>query len=172
MRFPLFRLSPRKAVTGLALAVALGWAGVQVAAAASGPFADLQGRWSGTGTIREQGQTPERVRCSADYRPRGSTGHEIDLGLRCNSDNYNFDLSGQFQADSGNQISGRWTERSRGIGGTVVGNIRGNRIQIHVESSAFAATVYLTTRDRQQSVTIDSQAAGQVVQASITLRRN
>jgi hypothetical protein len=155
----------------MALMLAI-WAEPRLAMAESGPFTDLQGRWSGTGTIREEGQQTERIRCTADYRPRGSTGHEIDLGLRCNSDSYNFDLSGQFTADSSNQIAGNWTERSRGIGGTVVGNARGSRLQIHVESSAFAATVILTTRDRQQSVSIDSHGGGQVIKASITLRRN
>ena len=147
-------------------------AGSQAALAESGPFADLQGRWSGTGTIREEGASTERIRCSADYRPLGTTGHEIDLGLRCNSDSYNFDLSGQFRADASNQIAGNWTERSRGVGGTVIGNARGNRLQIHVESSAFAATLYMVTRGRQQSVSIDSHGGGQVVKASITLHRH
>ena len=173
MRFAFGQSS--RLITGLGGAMALMlavWVAPQPVFAESGPFAGLQGRWSGTGTIREEGQQTERIRCTADYRPHGSTEHEIDLGLRCNSDSYNFDLGGQFMADSSNQISGTWNERSRGIGGTVIGNARGSRIQIHVESNAFAATVVLTTRDRQQSVSIDSHGGGQVIKASITLRRN
>lgn len=142
------------------------------AAAAPGPFAQFSGNWSGTGTIRQGNEATERIRCTASYRVRGSTAHGVDLQLRCASDSYNFDLSGQFQADEGNQVAGQWTERSRSIGGSVVGQAQGDRLQIHVESSAFAADLVMVTRNRRQAVTIDSQGGGQIVKASITLRRS
>ncbi len=140
--------------------------------AATGPFSGFTGRWSGSGTIRQDANPAERVRCAANYRTRGSAGHEVDLQLRCTSDNYNFDLAGQFQADAANHIGGRWSESSRNIGGTVVGSARGDRLQIHVESSAFAANLVMVTRGRRQAVTIDSFGGGQVVRATITLRRS
>lgn len=140
--------------------------------AASGPFADFAGNWSGTGTLRPSGGDAERIRCNANYRPRGSSEREIDLQLKCASDSYNFDLVGQFTADENNQISGRWTERSRNVGGTAVGNARGERLQLHIESSGFAATLVMQTRNRRQNVSIDSQGAGQIVKASITLSRS
>jgi len=143
----------------------------QRALAASGPFAEFSGNWSGTGTIRQGDNKTERIRCSASYRPRGSSQRDIDLQLRCASDTYNFDLAGEFEANETNQISGRWTERSRSIGGTVIGSVRGDRIQIHVESSAFAADLVMVTRSRRQAVTIDSQGGGQFVKASIALLR-
>jgi hypothetical protein len=140
--------------------------------AASGPFADFAGAWTGNGTLRPSGGASERIRCNANYRQRGSSESEIDLRLKCASDSYNFDLSGQFAADGSNNITGRWTERSRNIGGTVVGNARGDRLQLHIESSGFAATLVMTTRNRRQSVEIDSQGGGQAVKASITLNRS
>jgi hypothetical protein len=149
-----------------------GIAGVQPAQAASGPFADFTGSWSGSGTIRPEGGKAERIRCKATYRPRGSTGHQIDLRLACDSDSYKFDLSGDFTADEGNHISGRWTETTRGIGGTVIGLAKGDRIQIHIESAGFAATLYMVTRNRRQSVTLDSHGGGQVVKGSISLHRS
>ena len=141
------------------------------ASAAGGPFAGFTGNWSGTGTLRPSGGAAERIRCNANYRQRGSSEHEIDLQLRCASDSYNFDLTGQFTADEQNQITGRWTERSRNIGGTAIGQARGERLQVHVESSGFAAELVLVTRNRRQSVSIDSQGGGQIVKASITLSR-
>lgn len=140
--------------------------------AASGPFADFAGSWSGTGTLRPSGGDAERIRCNANYRQRGSSEREIDLQLKCASDSYNFDLVGQFTADESNNISGRWTERSRNVGGTAVGNARGERLQLHIESSGFAATLVMQTRNRRQSVNIDSQGGGQIVKASITLSRS
>ena len=91
--------------------------------------------------------------------------------MRCASDSYNFDLSGQFTADEKDQITGRWTERSRNVGGTAIGNAQGERLQIHTESSAFSADLVIVTRNRRQSVTIDSQGGGQIVKASIALSR-
>ena len=142
------------------------------AGAEEGPFHDFAGSWTGTGTLRPSNGAAERIRCNASYRQRGSSQHEIDLQLRCASDSYNFDLSGQFTADEQNQISGRWTERTRNIGGTAVGNAHDDRLQIHVESSGFAADLVMVTRNRRQSVTIDSQGGGQIVKASITLSRS
>jgi len=139
--------------------------------AAEGPFADFHGHWSGTGTIKPSDKPKERIRCDATYRPLGSTQHEIDLQLRCDSDSYKFDLSGQFRADESNHISGNFTERTRGVGGNVVGNANGPRMQIHVESSGFSATMVLDTKGSRQTVNIDAQGGGQFVTASLTLHR-
>jgi hypothetical protein len=141
------------------------------ALAESSPFAGFSGSWTGTGTLRPQGGAAERIRCKAEYRPRGSSEHEVELQLRCASDSYNFDLTGEFTADEKDQITGRWTERSRNVGGTAIGNAQGERLQIHTESSAFSADLVMVTRGRRQSVTIDSQGGGQTVKASIALSR-
>jgi hypothetical protein len=173
MRFVFRESSGRAATIACATVFMLcGWAGWQPVSAATGPFAALSGRWSGTGIIRQQGGKTERIRCNANYRPLGSTQHEIDIQLSCTSDSYNFDLTGLFQADASNQISGRWTERSRNIGGTGVGYARDKRIQIHVETSAFAATLHMVTSGSRQSVTIDSHGGGAISSVSITLRRH
>lgn len=167
------RLSPFSpgALVGLGL---IGLASVfplAPATAASGPLAEFTGSWSGTGTLKPSGGDAERIRCTADYRARGSSQHEIELDLNCASDSYNFKLNGQFTADERDQISGRWTERSRNVGGTAVGNARGDRMQLHVESSGFAADLVMHTSARRQTVTIDSQGGGQIIKASITLTR-
>lgn len=140
--------------------------------AESGPFAEFAGSWSGTGTLRPENGAAERIRCNATYRPGGRAQREVDLSLRCASDSYNFDLVGQFSVDEQNQVSGRWTERSRSTGGTAVGNAQGDRLQLHIESAGFAAEVVMVTRNRRQSVDIDSHGAGQIVKASITLNRS
>ena len=171
-RFVFCKSSQRAAAVGCAVFLILwGWAGWQPASAVAGPFAGLSGRWSGTGIIRQQGGKTERIRCNANYRPLGSTQHEVDIQLDCASDNYKFDLVSQFHADENNQISGRWTERSRNIGGTGIGYARGKSIQIHVETSAFAATLHMVTIGRRQSVTIESHGGGAISSVSIKLHR-
>jgi len=139
---------------------------------AGGPFGSFAGAWTGSGTLRPENGAAERIRCNANYRQRGSSDREIDLQLRCASDSYNFDLVGQFAADDQNQISGSWTERSRSVGGTAAGIAQGERLQLHIESAGFAATLVMQTSSRRQSVTIDSQAAGQIIKASISLNKS
>jgi hypothetical protein len=145
-----------------------GWQPV-AAATAKGPFVDFHGHWSGSGTIREEGSRPERIRCDATYRLLDSSAHQVELELKCDSDSYKFDLSGQFQSDDHDQITGQWTERTRSIGGHAFGYARGANLQVHVESGAFAATVFMVTRSHQQSVRIESHVGGKAVKASISL---
>ena len=142
-----------------------------VPAMAAGAFAGFKGRWSGSGTIKPADSAAERIRCNANYRPRGSSEAEIDLSLSCDSDTYKFSLNGQFQSDAGNRVTGNFTETTRGVGGQVFGSASGGRMQIHVESSAFSANMVLNTRGSSQSVSIDAQGGGQTVKASITLHR-
>jgi hypothetical protein len=162
---------PATAIGGILILISTFICPVPSARANDGPFHEFDGSWTGTGTLRPSNGAAERIRCNANYRPRGSSQHEIDLQLRCASDSYNFDLSGQFTADEQNQVSGRWTERTRSVGGTAVGNAQGDRLQLHIESAGFAADLVMLTRNRRQSVTIDSQGGGQIVKASITLSR-
>jgi hypothetical protein len=137
----------------------------------SAPFSNLPGKWSGTGKIRVKGQDAERLRCRANYQPRGSSGSTIAIRLACDSDSYKFELVGDFNADSGNAISGRWTENTRNIGGSAIGKVAGDRFDLHIESSAFAANLRMVTRSDRQSVTFDAQGGGQIVDASITLNK-
>ncbi len=135
---------------------------------AAGPFESLSGSWSGTGTVHPQGGSPERIRCNATYRPQGANA--VGAQLRCASDSYNFDLSGQISSD-GRSLQGQWTEKSRGVGGTVEGTISGDRMLVHIDSAGFAADLGINTRGKQQTVNMESHGAGQVVRGSISMSR-
>ena len=163
----IFRKISKSAAAGAVLAFALTLA----QPASSAPFSNLPGKWSGAGKIRVKGQDTERLRCSANYQPRGSSGSTIMLRLACDSDSYKFELVGDFDADSGNAISGRWTENTRNVGGTAIGKVAGDRFDLHIESSAFAANLRMVTKSNRQSVTFDAQGGGQIVDASITLNK-
>ena len=166
-----FSLFPsRLALTTAFAAIVLACATV-LPATAAGPFSDFPGSWSGTGKIRVQGQSPERLRCKANYRARGSNDRQIDLQLSCDSDSYKFDLVGDFEVDDGNKLSGRWSENSRNVGGSAIGSVKGDRMQIHIESSAFSATLTMITKGKSQKISFDAHGGGQVVDSSITLSR-
>ncbi len=161
----------RRPLLGWAAALLLWSLSLGQDALAAGPFAGFSGSWSGTGTIQLANGNKERIRCRATYRVKGSSDSDLDLQLRCDSDTYKFDLTGNFSAGS-EQISGQWTERTRNVGGSVIGRARGERIQVHAETGGFAADITMVTQKGRQSVTIDSRGGGERVQTSITLRQN
>ena len=170
MRTRIFHALARIAIPACALVAAIAMPPLP-ARAADGLFAEFPGSWSGAGTLKPENGAAERIRCNANYR-KGSAPNEINLQLRCASDSYNFDLSGEFAVDGQNQVNGRWTERTRSVGGTAVGNASGDRLSLHVESAGFSAELVMITKNKRQSVIIDSHGAGQVVKASISLNRS
>jgi hypothetical protein len=157
-------------VAVLGSAVVLGCAALQQASAAAGPFADFAGAWDGSGKIRI-GDKTERIRCKAKYSLPMGTGNYVMVQLTCASDSYKFDLSGEFQSDQSNQINGSWSESSRGVGGTASGSARGERFQLHFESSAITGNLVMVTRASSQSVTIDTIGTADKISATIALNR-
>jgi hypothetical protein len=132
--------------------------------AQSGPFAGFDGSWSGTGTVSLSDGSTERVRCRATYKVDG--GNALTQTLRCASDSYKFDLTSNVTSQ-GNQVSGNWSEASRGIYGNLNGRAGGGQIDVFVEAAGFAATITLTTRGNKQSVSINSKGEIRGVQISM-----
>ena len=168
------RRSCRHAVIlGCTIAFLSGGALITSAAADSGPFSGFPGHWTGTGVLHVKADNKlvtERVRCKATYRLSGS--HDVGLTLGCKSDNYKFKLTGDFEADNRDRVTGRWSEESHNIGGTAIGSARGNRLQLHAEGSAFSAELSMVTHSHRQSVSLNSRGAGKRMTASIMLERH
>ena len=139
------------------------------ASAATGPFADYTGAWSGTGTLRPQNGAAERIRCNANYRPRGSSAREVDLQLRCASDSYNFNLLSTVRSEGG-EISGSWSETTHNASGSLSGRATGRQILVSARGGTFVANLLLVTHDNRQSVSIRATGAD-VTGADIMLSR-
>jgi hypothetical protein len=132
--------------------------------AQSGPFAGFDGSWNGTGTVSLSDGTSERIRCRATYRSESSNA--LAQTLRCASDSYKFDLSSNVTSN-GNNVSGSWSEASRGIFGSLNGRAGGGQIDVFVEAAGFSANITLTTRGNKQSVSINSKGEIRAVQISM-----
>ena len=143
-------------------------ASAPVVRAEAGPFAILDGTWSGEGNITTSGGLRERLRCRATYRA-GEGGDQVRISLRCASDSYNFDLAGDVEHRSG-AISGSWTEASRNASGTISGRANGDRVEANAKGETFSANLSLTTRGNRQAVTIQSLAA-EITNVSVTLNK-
>jgi hypothetical protein len=114
-------------------------AGVERGAAqGSGPFALLDGNWSGAGAVTFSGSgARERVRCRAVYQPTDG-GQSLALRLRCASDSYNFDLNANL-IQFGDAITGQWREITRNVSGSLSGLASGASIQAVASSGPFSA---------------------------------
>ena len=113
-------------------------------AQAASPLSALAGSWSGGGSLSTSDGMQENLRCRASYNVAG-TGEQVRLNLRCASQSYNFDLSGDVQYQGG-AISGSWSEASRNASGTISGRANGDRIEAAARGDNFSASLSLTTR--------------------------
>ena len=132
------------------------------------PFAGLPGLWTGSGSIALSDGSLERLRCRATYRVVDS-GMRLQQTLRCASDSYKFELSSDVVSD-GAQLSGTWSESSRGISGTLQGHSNSGRISAVADAAGFSANLNLMTQGNRQSVSIVSQGA--IRDVSITMIRS
>ena len=145
-------------------------AATQGAAPSVGPFDQLAGSWSGSGTIDLSNGRHEPIKCRASYDVLEEQS-KLQLNIRCASDSYNFDLRGSAKYSAG-AITGTWSESSRNAAGTLSGKVDGVGIQVLAKGPTFTADLDLMTRGDNQSVTIKSQDANADVQgATITLQR-
>lgn len=163
MSFPASRFVFRNC-RGAALAAAFLMAPA-LAYADSAPFANYAGNWSGNGTITIAEGGTERIRCRGSYSVDGS-GNNLHQVLRCASDSYKFELTSDIAARGGN-ITGSWSEASRGVNGTVEGSIANGQVTALVQTNGYAATFNVTTRGNRQSVAISSKGELRAVNISL-----
>ena len=150
------------------LLASLSLAGSVQAATPISPFNVMAGSWSGGGSLSTTDGMQERLRCRATYEVVG-TGAEMRLDLRCASESYNFDLSGNVQYQGG-AISGSWSEASRNASGTISGRAGGDHIEAAAQGENFSANLSLTTRGGRQTVTIRPRGTN-VTAVSLALDR-
>ena len=148
---------------------AVGFWAASAAAAPVGPFAGLDGVWSGRGHIQLSNGTKERLRCRATYKV-GADGRTMHQALRCASDSYKFELISDVESQ-GNQISGRWSERTHSLAGNLIGQVSGGHLNVLVQGDVLNAEVTLVSQGDRQTVTIRSPGS-QLSGAAISLRRS
>ena len=133
-----------------------------------GPFAGLDGVWSGRGQIHLANGSRENLHCRATYQV-GADGRAMHQALRCASDSYKFELRSDVESQ-GIEISGNWSELTHSIAGKLSGKAQRGRIEVRVNSDVLNAEVTLVSRGDQQTVTIFSPGS-QINNVAISLRR-
>lgn len=134
---------------------------VQGSAYAGRPFTPLAGNWIGSGTY-------ERLHCRATYGVSPG-GDNLTQTLRCASDSYQVDIESNVTEQAG-QVSGTWTETTRGATGTLSGVARAGAIQGTIAGTGFTAVLSLVTRGRAQLVSIRLNSA-EIAGVTVNFRR-
>lgn len=155
-------------VAGAAALVALSFAAAPAQAVISSPFRAMAGTWSGGGMLSMANGEQQRLRCRASYNVAGR-GDALSLNLRCASDSYNFDLTGNVE-DRNGAISGEWSEATRNASGTISGRAAGDHIEAAARGQNFSANLSLTTRGNRQTVSIHPEGTD-VRDVSLALAR-
>jgi hypothetical protein len=121
------------------------------------PFAAMAGSWSGGGTISLTNDINEKLRCRA-HHSYGQGNNSLALNIRCASDNYKIELTGNVVERRG-QISGQWKEVNYNAVGTISGRLNGGRVTAVATSDKLTADLTVTTTGNRQSVTITPKAS-------------
>jgi hypothetical protein len=154
-----------------ALALGAGLLLTSLPAWASETFPLYYGVWEGEGTIAWKSDgSKERMRCTATYGA-GNAVDKLALKYDCKSDNYTISLDGTFEQDSKGNIKGQWSERSRNIGGTAIGQAKAERMRLRIESSAFGANLLMGVKADKQQLVIHSSGAGEEADIDIALKK-
>jgi hypothetical protein len=134
----------RAAAAGLAVALA-------ATAATAGPIEDLDGYWSGGGTV-VLSDGKERVKCAVRYKV-GQSGAQIRQTLRCASADYSINGTAEFSV-KGAQVDGTWEEKTYSASGQISGRYTGSSLVLSIKGANFSAAMTVGLSTCKQSITI------------------
>jgi hypothetical protein len=122
--------------------------------AQSSTFAGLAGSWSGGGTVSLDDGSSERIRCRATYKVSGAS---MDMNLTCASDAYKFNLLAEVVAQGG-EVTGKWNETSRNVGGSIQGRGANGSFQVIAEAAGFSSNIALKTTGNKQQISMKADS--------------
>ena len=135
------------------------------------PFMKFGGNWTGNGLIHLSNGTKERIRCKGGFTTSDLFSiSSMKMDLLCAGDSYKFELQSELKHNSG-EISGTWSEMTRGFNGEVTGKINGDQIHAVAASQMFNATLELINLGDKQQVRITSPGS-EITDVLIGLNRS
>jgi hypothetical protein len=120
------------------------------AKAASNPFEQLSGDWTGGGTVTPAKGGPKKVDCNATYKVAGSN---LSQDLTCTGDDYEIEVKLKL-ADKSGKVKGTWTEAIYDASGAVTGTAKPNLIHAIIRGDKFSGRMSITVTDVGHSINI------------------
>ena len=122
------------------------------AAMADGPFASLDGRWTGQGRLGFADQKTENITCRATYFVR-ENGEKLEQNIRCASAGAKVEIKSELTHNAG-KLTGHWSELIYDKSGDLTGAITPAGFRIDVKGSDLNATMEVIVRDAKQIVEV------------------
>jgi hypothetical protein len=120
--------------------------------AAADPIGDLNGFWSGSGSVQLAGGNTERVKCQVFYKA-GEGSSQIRQTMRCASTDYSINALAELRV-SGNQVTGSWEERTYSAKGEVTGRYSGEGFVLSIQGANFSAAMNVSLSSCKQNISI------------------
>lgn len=125
------------------------------ASAGDDPFAGLAGAWSGSGSVRLENGSTERLKCKGYYNAKAN-----GLGMAINCGNAGFKINMRAQlTNAGGAISGTWEEREFNQTGNISGRATGSGFSLKF-SGAITGSMSVTMSGSTQNVSISTGGPG------------
>jgi len=131
------------------------------------PIGDLNGYWSGGGTVVLANGKTERVKCQVIYKAEG--GSQIRQSMRCASVDYSINALADLRVKGG-QVTGSWEEKTYAAKGEVSGRYGGDGFALSIQGANFSAAMNVTLSNCQQSLNISPQGL-EVTRVAIALAK-
>ena len=134
------------------LVAVLGWVAASAIGARANSIDDLNGYWTGSGSVVLASGNTERVKCAVTYKVTDGGG-QIRQSLRCASTDYKIEAHAELQL-KGALVTGSWEERTYSATGQVRGRYTGNDFVLAIEGANFSAAMNISLSTCKQSINI------------------
>jgi hypothetical protein len=133
----------------VALAAALAWPWVGVAANAAGnPFETLAGDWTGEGTVKTKSDPQKKVSCKVNYKV---AGNDLTQSLSCTGDDYEIEATLKL-TDTDGKVKGSWNEVIYDASGEVVGKAHDDVIRTVIRGDKFSGRMSLKVTETGHTI--------------------
>ena len=134
------------------------------------PFNQLNGYWTGGGTVVPQKGGAEKVSCRVTYTVAGSA---VTQNMRCAGTDYKFSTASKLNY-SGGKISGSWSETTYDASGSVSGTATGNTVHARISGDKFSGRMSINVSGSRHTINIvqlDKKSGSYRQAASVSLHR-
>jgi hypothetical protein len=136
--------------------------------ASADPLGDLNGFWSGSGSVVLSGGNTERVKCQVFYKA-GEGNTQIRQTIRCASTDYTINALAELRV-KGNQVTGSWEEKTYSARGEVTGRYSGESFALSIQGANFTAAMNMSLSACKQNISITPKGLD-VTRITITLAK-
>jgi hypothetical protein len=132
------------------------------------PIADLNGFWTGNGSVVLSGGNTERVKCQVFYKA-AEGGAQIRQTMRCASSDYTINALAELRVRGG-QVTGSWEEKTYSAKGEVTGRFSGESFVLSIQGANFTAAMNVSLSSCKQNISITPKGLD-VTRVTITLSK-